>query len=164
MTPFAFRPALEELNARITPNTGLAVKPPVAAAAQVATIPSHPYQGAGQGTFVTKTTTPGAGVTSEITGRLKLPGFGEFLALGSVRFPGAQTANPTGAAGRITLHDYKGTITIDLHSLPRPQYSGVPFEMVYTITGGTGAYAGLKGYGLATFTFNANGAYTLKVS
>lgn len=164
MTPFAFRPALEELNARLAPSSVVPVKQPLAAVAQAAAIPSHSYQGAGQGTYVTHTAAPGAGARYDITGRVKLPGFGEFLTLGSVQFPGAQSANATGATGRITLHDYKGTITIDLHSLPRPQYSGVPYEMVYSITGGTGAYAGLKGYGVVTFTFNANGSYSLKVS
>jgi hypothetical protein len=161
VTKFAFRPAVEELNARITPSSGLTAKPPVLAAAQVSAIPSHPYQGAGQGTFVKQTAAPGVGATHQISGRVKLPGFGEFLSLGSIQAPGIQNIRAT---GQITLHDYKGTITLKLHSLPRPMYSGVPFEMVYSIVGGTGAYAGVKGYGLATFTFNTNGAYSLKVS
>ena len=161
MTPFAFRPTLEELNARITPSSGLTVKPPVAVTAQAATVPSHPYQGTGQGTFIKQTAAPGVGATYQINGRVKLPGFGEFLTLGSIQAPGVQD---TRATGQITLHDYKGTITLKLHSLPRPLYSGVPFEMVYSIVGGTGAYAGLKGYGIAAFTFDSTGTYSLKVS
>ena len=52
-------------------------------------------------------------------------------------------------------------------------FSPIPSELVYSITGGTGAYANLKGYGIAAFTFSpgtttpghaATGSYTLKFS
>src|SRR3954464_6972160 len=109
MTPFAFRPALEEMNARLAPSSGAIPPPASLTTVQAAPIPSHPYQGSGQGHF-TQQTKPDGGTKYEINGRLKLTGFGEFLTLGSIQSPGAQKAQATGATGRITLHDYKGTI------------------------------------------------------
>lgn len=160
MTSLAFRPTLEELNPRLVPSS-VTVTPPKVVTGQIVALPSHPYQGDGQGQF-TKQVKTNVGTTFQINGRLKLHGFGEFLSLGTIQSPGPLMTGQF--TGQVTLHDHKGTIALRLHSLPRPLYSGVPFEMVYSIAGGTGAYAGLKGYGVAAFTFNTTSVYSLKIS
>lgn len=169
MTTTTFRPTLEELNVRTVPSSGLTAPPSGMATAQVSPLPSHPYQGNGEGQYILSGTV--AATKFQLSGRLKLTGFGEFLADGWVQGPGSNEGGR--ATGRLTLTDYKGTMTIELHSGVRPAYSAIPPELVYSIVGGTGAYANARGYGIAGFSFapaptavglHPGGTYSLKFS
>jgi hypothetical protein len=62
-------------------------------------------------------------------------------------------AEPVSYNGTITLVGANGTITAGLHGLLfGPTHLGETIHLTYTIAGGTGAFKGATGSGLASFT------------
>jgi hypothetical protein len=52
--------------------------------------------------------------------------------------------------GTLVLSSAQGSITLQLVGPPQPGFSPPPSTLQYTITGGTGAYAGAAGQGTVT--------------
>lgn len=99
-----------------------------------------------------------------ITGATPFDGSGTISPLGSVTSSGhltARGAEPVRYSGSITLVGSHGTITASLYGIQGgPQSPFEPVSLTYTITGGTGAYAGDSGSGRATYR-PTSGGYTL---
>jgi hypothetical protein len=65
-------------------------------------------------------------------------------------------AEPVVYSGTVTLVGASGTITATLSGrVFGPSYLNQPIHLTYTITGGTGAFAGAKGSGQATYLASA---------
>jgi hypothetical protein len=71
------------------------------------------------------------------------------------------------------LSNAHGTITLALHGWVQSAFSQPPTEMVYTVTGGTGDFVHLSGYGIVAlqripaptaFGHHPTGAITLNFS
>jgi len=145
-----FRPTLEELNARDVPSAGGIVPPPsVSAPVQVLAPAHHPLVGLTNGNY-SQTNSAAAGASIELSGPITLAGLGTFQMTGSLHGAGPAEGRAT---GQLILTNQYGSLTVDLHSGIRPAQSAIPSELVYSISGGTGAYAQTKGYGVADFAF-----------
>jgi hypothetical protein len=146
----SFRPTLEELNARDVPSSGGIVAPPITAApVQVMAPLSHPLFGTTNGNY-TLTNAADTGATIQFGGPITLAGLGNFQMTGSLQGPGDAAGRAT---GQIILTNQYGSLTVELHSGILPAHSSIPTELVYSISGGTGAYAQTRGYGIADFSF-----------
>jgi hypothetical protein len=165
-----FRPTLEELNARAVPNSTLNALPFAADAAHSAPSPSHPYHGSGQGQYLQPMAVD-LGMSYRVTGKTTINGLGEFRVNGWLQGTGLILDGR--ATGHLTLSDAKGSITLELHGGRQPTFSPIPSELVYSITGGTGAYSHSKGYGVAGFSFTTaptavgfplTGSFAIKLS
>ena len=149
MTRWLFRPTLEELHGRTLPSTKVVVPPDLGPPIQVDPLPSHPLHGDGYGTY-TQPVVVDAGVEYQLDARLSLGSVGNFRVRGWVQGTGMVIGGR--ATGHLVLSNGHGTITLDLHSGELPPFSPLPPELVYSITAGTGAYAGERGYGVAGFS------------
>jgi hypothetical protein len=96
-----------------------------------------------------------------------LNGSGIVSPLGAVTSTGTLTAHgaePVTYTGTVTLVGRTGSVTASLFGrLFGPQYPGEPVNLTYTITGGTGAFAGASGSGRAVFRplISATGGFEL---
>ena len=152
MRATTFRPALETLDARALPSAVLTAPTdpvPVVIAAPPA---SHPLHGVGQGEY----TDPAfghvdAGISHSLHGTVALQGLGTFDMTGWVNGTGMILGGR--AMGQLTLTNAKGSLTLELHGPIQPGFAQIPSELVYSISGGTGAYAHAKGYGVTHLTF-----------
>jgi hypothetical protein len=87
--------------------------------------------------------------------------------LGAVTSTGtlsAHGAEPVTFTGTVTLTGKTGSITASLFGrLFGAQYPGEPVNLTYTITGGTGTFAGASGSGRAVFRplISATGGFEL---
>jgi hypothetical protein len=82
--------------------------------------------------------------------------------MGAVSSTGTLTgsgAEPVTYTGTITLVGATGTITASLYGLHfGPDYPGETIDLIYTVTGGTGAFQNATGGGHAVFTAATSGA------
>jgi hypothetical protein len=150
MNRWKSRPVLEELNPRTLPSTLTLTPPTGAPPPHAAGLTSHALHGAGTGTY-TRPLMPDSGDHYDLHGRITLTGLGEFRVSGWVNGTGFTSTGR--ATGHLELTNARGKLTLELHSGMLPGFSPVPRELVYSIQGGTGAYAAVKGYGVAGVSF-----------
>jgi hypothetical protein len=95
-------------------------------------------------------------LSGTIAGATPLVGSGTVSPLGAVTGTGRLTARggePVTYTGTVTLVGADGSLTASLFGRPvGPEHPGEPVALTYTITGGTGAFAGATGRGPATYT------------
>ena len=152
MTRWTCRPTLEELNTRALPSAVAPVPP--ADLPPVHTAPPvyhHPLRGTGHGAYAQPQISIDAGTSYSLTGTVHLDGLGDFTVSGWVRGTGLVQGGRAG--GQLVLTNAAGTLTVDLHGPVQGAFGAVPKELVYVVKGGTGAYAGVRGYGVAGVAF-----------
>jgi hypothetical protein len=102
-----------------------------------------------------------------VTGQRPLNGSGTVSPLGRVTTRGILTAHgaePVVFTGTITITGTNGSVTAKLKGrLFGPTYPRESVHLIYTITGGTGAFRGATGTGKALFLPHFNGSPTLFV-
>jgi hypothetical protein len=135
---------LQELGERALPSP--VALHPVDTIAPVAIVQhAHPLQGPGSGTYQQLPALPDVGTGFNLNGTVNLAGLGTFQVQGEVHGVGFVAWGR--ATGELVLTSAKGTITLALHGAIQPGFSAIPRELVYSVTGGTGAYSHLTGYG-----------------
>jgi hypothetical protein len=128
-----FRPQVEALEGRSVPAAGVA----------------QLLAGSVSGTWTTEMTIPDTGGVQRLTGFGTVVPLGDVAATGTVRTPGFIAQGRTTAT--VTLQDAAGSVTVRLVSAQAQPGFGPPATLYkYTITGTTGAFAGLAGHGTAT--------------
>jgi hypothetical protein len=128
-----FRPQVEALEGRAVPAAGAA----------------QPLAGGVSGTWTTEMTIPDTGGARRLTGFGTVVPLGDVAATGTVRTPGFIARGHTTVT--VTLQDAAGSVTVRLVSVATQPGFGPPAALYkYTITGATGAFAGLAGHGTAT--------------
>jgi hypothetical protein len=155
MPPFKFRPALESLDTRVVPSAVLTA--PTGPCQVVISAPpaAHPAHGTGQGTYTELDMTPvDGGLQRTLHGTVTLQHLGTFDLSGWAS--GTGMIQNGRAMGHLVLTNAKGSLMLDLHGLPQPGFNPIPSELVYSVAGGTGAYAGTRGYGLTHLSFAPN--------
>jgi hypothetical protein len=139
---------LHELGERAVPSS---IAPqPVDLVSPVAVVQPnhHPLHGIGNGLFRQPFVPADVGANLTLSGTVQLAGLGTFQLAGEVHGAGFVVGGR--ATGEMVLTGAQGTITLALHG--RVQ-SGIPPELVYSVSGGTGAYSHLTGYGTVGMTF-----------
>ena len=146
-----FRPKLEEMDARSVPSVVTIIDPPIITPpALIAPMNSHPLYGSGSGSY-TQPLVVDAGISRQLNGRVSLQGFGTFNMSGWVQGTGMIQSGR--ATGHLVLSNPYGTLTLELHGPIQNGFSPVPSELVYSISGGTGSFSGVKGYGVVQTSF-----------
>jgi hypothetical protein len=102
--------------------------------------------GTGRGTYHGPQITIDAGTSFSLTGKTDLGGLGSFAVTGSVEGVGMIASGR--ATGELVLSNARGTISLALHGPVQAAFSQPPSDLVYSVTGGTGAYRHLGGYGV----------------
>jgi hypothetical protein len=110
----------------------------------------HPLHGIGNGSFQGPFVPADVGASLTLNGTVQLAGLGTFQLAGEVHGVGFVMGGR--ATGEMVLTGAQGTITLALHG-PVQSFSGIPRELVYSVSGGTGAYSHLTGYGTVGMTF-----------
>ncbi len=106
---------------------------------------AHPLHGSGAGTYHGPAVTIDAGTSFALTGTADLGALGTFHVTGQVHGVGFLAQGR--ATGELVLTNAHGSITLALHGSVQPGFSAVPPELVYSVTGGTGDFGHLSGYG-----------------
>ncbi len=149
-----WRPRLEALEDRAAP-TALGGPGPAGHHGLALAAPSGPdaatsrlsLAGRITGTFTGPPVLPDASVLQVFAGSGTVAPLGLVQASGSLALPGFIAGGH--AQGSITLANSQGTVTFELLGPLQPGYSAPPARLRYTVTGGTGAYAGATGHGWA---------------
>ncbi len=95
-------------------------------------------------------TNPDVGASLSLDGSGRVAPLGQVSSTGSLHMTGfIKTGHATGT---LTLEGPKGSVTLALEGPSQAGFSGPPSALTYTITGGTGPYAGATGRGTATLT------------
>jgi hypothetical protein len=147
-----FRPRLEQLEDRIALNSSptpltLSTSPvPLDHQAHSASAHTH-LSGEVSGTWSAQPPPPDGGTTQSLTGTGQVAPLGTVQATGTLVTPGFVGTGQT--TGTMTLTTASGSITIQLAGPPQPGFSGPPTRFHFTITGGTGSFAGATGQGRA---------------
>jgi hypothetical protein len=144
-----WHPRLEILEDRTPPAYLIPTMPhPLGHAAQH--VRPHPHRlslkGRVTGIWGAESTPPDTGSHQTLTGSGTVQPLGAVGASAFLDVPGF--IKVARAHGRLTLANTQGSITLDLVGL-LGKGSGVPTTLTYTITGGTGKYAGASGTGKA---------------
>jgi hypothetical protein len=173
-----FRPQLEQFEGRIVPSaffgaasalaglhSNLLVSP-TAVVLQQNHYQDVVFHGGVSGTWTTlPVANPVAGVTEGLNGSGTVAPLGGVQASGTVRLPDATGQGY--AAGTMVLTNAKGTVTVSLTGhQPQPGVYPPAGAFDFTISGGTGAYVGVAGKGVAKLTEtppdkNGVGTFTL---
>ena len=106
----------------------------------------HPFHGIGTATYLGNAITVDAGTSFTLTGTADLGAMGMFQVQGSLHGVG-MIANGR-AMGQLVLSNAHGTITLALHGRVQPGFAAIPNELVYSVSGGTGDFQHLTGYGV----------------
>jgi hypothetical protein len=157
-----FRPQLEQLEGRIVANAafkmparfGLLGSPLSSALAtplQQHEQQSPTFRGVIRGTWSASQLNPDVGITQTLSGLGTVAPLGAVQASGSLHTPGFIIQGFT--TGTMVLTNAQGSVTLSLigHQ-PQPGFSPPTSALDYTITGGTGAYAGASGSGVVALT------------
>jgi hypothetical protein len=126
--------------------------PPTAAPALTAVVlnPSHALHETGAGHYTSHSLVVDAGLSYTLTRKADLAGLVSFQVSGWVQGLGMVASGR--ATGQLVLSDARGTITLALHGRVQPGFSPLPPEFVYSLSGGTGTYQRLRGYGVVALT------------
>lgn len=140
---------LEELGERSLPSP--VVLEPLASIPHPAIVQhAHPLHGTGTGTYHEPAVTIDAGTSFTLNGTAKLDGLGTFHVTGQVQGVGMIAWGR--ATGELVLTNARGTITLALHGPVQHAFGTLPHELVYSVSGGTGAYSHVTGYGTVGMT------------
>jgi hypothetical protein len=101
------------------------------------------------GAWSTVPTTPKSGQVQKLSGSATVSPLGTFQASGTLSTPGRVLHGNTTAT--VVLSAAQGSITLQFTGPSQPGLSPPPGTFSYTITGGTGTYAGHTGKGAASF-------------
>jgi hypothetical protein len=147
------RPRVEELELRTTPtgiNPGGSMLPPMP---PVAGHQAHsPATGTLAGTYNLQNPIPDVGTVYQLTGAGVVAGLGRVSVSGSLHSLGFIASGQAG--GTLTLVNHRGTLTVQLVGPAQAGFSPLPAAFTYSVTGGTGAYAHVRGSGKATVTLH----------
>jgi hypothetical protein len=158
-----FRPCVEQLDNRTLPSVsfGAGWLPAVAepglslqSAPRPALVQHTPAPhrllrlGLVSGTWTNQPTLPDTGKTQDLEGSGVFFSLGQVQMSGRLHTPGFVLQGRT--TGTLVLSNARGSITLELVGPLQSGFSPPPSAFQYTITGGTGAYAGLTGQGTAT--------------
>ncbi len=135
---------LHELGDRALPSS-LALHPPDPLPLPAVVQHAHPLHGSGAGTYHQPAISIDAGTSFTLTGTADLGALGTFHVTGHVQGVGFLAQGR--ATGDLVLTSAHGSITLALHGPAQPGFSAVPAELVYAVSGGTGDYSHLSGYG-----------------
>jgi hypothetical protein len=124
-----------------------AVGPMLQAPAPSATLD---ISGTQRGFYAAYRANPDAGTSYSLFGYGRLGAIGIAYGVGHVTTPGFIATGR--ATGTFTLYAAGGTVDLSVTSRPLPGFSTLPSLLIYTITGGTGAYSHAKGYGTIDVT------------
>jgi hypothetical protein len=171
---FQFRPSLEQLDDRTLPSGSFAADgfaAPLGTLDQsLQALPGAPLVQSGpaqqqllpigmvHGSWTTKPTLPDAGTIQELQGSGFFPSLGQVQMSGTLHTPGFIREGRT--TGTLVLSNARGSITLQLVGPPQPGFSPPPSTLQYTITGGTGAYAGASGQGMVTLQEMAGNSHS----
>ena len=108
-----------------------------------------PLSGQITGEWDTVFTVPDVGGRQELTGTGTVTPLGVVWVSGELHTPGFIAQGQAG--GTLTLTGPNGSVTLQLLGPIEPGFGGVPSTFQYTITAGTGAYAGNSGTGTLSF-------------
>ncbi len=155
-TPNRWRPMIEALEDRTLPSTtSLPVAPVVSSTVRTAAAVHLALQGTINGTW---TTTP---ATRTVTASQALTGAGSVVPLGAARLTGQlvlRTAMRAGqSAGTLTLTTAAGTLTLSLVAPWAPNPHSPVTLLSYTVSRGTGRYAGATASGVVALLQNSAG-------
>ncbi len=140
---------VEELGTRTLPSVTV-VLPPVTLGTVAVSSTSHPLHGTASGTYVGSSTNIDAGPSWTLSATADLGSLGTFKVTGWVEAVGL--VNQGRATGELILSNSQGTITLALHGGMQKGLSPLPPELVYAISGSTGAYQHMAGYGVVGIT------------
>src|SRR5581483_7237629 len=101
------------------------------------------------GTWDSVPTLPDVGKTQELSGTGTVAPLGAVAVRGELHTPGFVAQGR--ATATLTLTTERGSVTLQLTGPLQPGFSQPPATFQYTITGGTGAYAGASGSGSVAF-------------
>ena len=135
---------LHQLGDRALPSP-VTLQPLDLGAIPAAVRPAHPLHGAGTGTYHKPAVTIDAGASFSLTGTADLGALGRFQVAGQVQGVGMIAWGR--ATGELVLTNAHGSITLALHGPTQQAFGTLPSELVYTVSGGTGDYSHLSGYG-----------------
>jgi hypothetical protein len=94
------------------------------------------------------------GPQNVLNGSGRLGNLGDFQVTGNLQRSGYFLLKNRPVNGSLLLSNSKGTITISLHSDDQHNGpSGLPNKIGYTVSGGTGVYAGVSDHGTAHVNF-----------
>lgn len=113
--------------------------------------------GAVSGTYVNPLTRPDAGASYVFAGSGTAGDLGAVKVSGQVSLPGNIRSGH--AAGTVTLTNAKGSVTLSLSGPEEPGFGPFPKSLAFSIDGGTGAYAGMRGAG-SIAVLVGNGKFT----
>jgi hypothetical protein len=147
-----FRPQVEGLETRTALSAYSSLTPP----AWTAALHGHPHhhhhlslRGEVSGVWLPHPGNPDTGLAQELNGSGSVAPLGAVQVSGSLQGPGFVARGH--ATGTLTLSAAGGSITLRLVGQgAQPGFSGPPHAFTYTVTGGTGAYAGASGSGTVT--------------
>ena len=107
---------------------------------------AHPLHGTGTATYHGNAIAVDAGTSFTLSGIADLGARGIFQVQGSLHGVG-MIANGR-ATGQLVLSNAHGTITLALHGRVQPGFAAIPNELVYSVSGGTGDFQHMTGYGV----------------
>jgi hypothetical protein len=139
---YRIRPQLVELGDRTLPSAVTSLPVYVGPHSSVST---HPLHGTGSGIYGGLQIIVDTGNSFTLTGTVELRDLGSFTVTGGVQGVGMIASGR--ATGELTLTNAHGTITLALHGAVQSAFSQPPSTLVYSVTGGTGAFRHLTGYG-----------------
>ncbi len=118
--------------------------------------------GHGKGTYTT------SAIVSSAPHGYQLTGTGTFLNLGAMQITGSVGTVggfATGEArGELTFTNAKGSVTIQLIGPEQRGFSALPSTFEFSVEKGTGAYAGMTGFGSLTLKLGPASGHGLKLS
>jgi len=100
-----------------------------------------------RGTWAASFANPGTGVHETLNGWGTVQPLGRVQASGDLQIPGFLRMGQW--RGKLTLTDAQGSLTLSLLGPLAGNFGKTPGSLSYTITGGTGQYAGTSGHGTA---------------
>ncbi len=155
----AFRPRVEPLEERavpafvpihhpVAPHVHHAARTPVHRAAATPATPAIALAGQVSGVWSQQMTPPDTGTSQSLSGAGSVTPLGVVQASGTLHTPGFIISGYT--TGTLVLVGAQGSVTLQLKGAsPQPGFSPPANVLNYTIVGGTGAYAGDTGSGVA---------------
>jgi hypothetical protein len=113
----------------------------------------HPH-GSISGTYSTSTPVADAGTTYNFTGSGVVKPLGTTTVSGNIALPGFVASGF--ATGTLTLTGPNGTVTLSLKGPRQKGFGPLPSNLSFTISSGTGSYAGAKGSGHIALKLNTS--------
>jgi hypothetical protein len=150
--PCSYRPQLEALEDRALPSSARVIVLPFLPAPTPPVVTSQTTLSLGGtifGTWHKRFINPDLGMVQVLTGSGTISPLGLVQASGTLHTPGFVATGHT--TGSVTLSNSSGSVTLQLVGPTQRGFSKPPASFHFTITSGTGAFAGDTGSGTASF-------------